>query len=80
MPLLSALKPGTTAEIVGFTQEAIGLKLLEMGCIPGEIIHVERVAPMGGPVAISVSGYQLAMRKSEASAMKVKILSNPTGR
>jgi ferrous iron transport protein A len=40
-----------------------------MGCLPGESIVVERLAPLGDPMAIRVSGYQLTLRKKEASTI-----------
>jgi ferrous iron transport protein A len=40
-----------------------------MGCLPGEKITVSRVAPLGDPIAVTVSGYQLSLRKREASTI-----------
>ncbi|RYE12907.1 MAG: ferrous iron transport protein A, partial [Sphingobacteriales bacterium] len=37
--------------------------------LPGETIKVTRIAPMGDPIAIKVSGYQLSLRKLEASTI-----------
>lgn len=73
---LSELKLKTEAIIDSFTDEEVALKLLEMGCLPGEKIVVERIAPFGDPIAVSVSGYQLAMRLSEAATVKVVLLSD----
>ena len=44
---------------------------MEMGCLPGEKIHIERKAPLGDPIAISISGYVLSMRKAEAETILV---------
>ena len=60
--------------IDSFTDYEASLKLLEMGCIPGEEIEVVRIAPLGDPIAISVAGYQLSLRKEEAAVMKVKLI------
>lgn len=49
----------------------MALKLLEMGCTPGETVTLDRIAPMGDPIAISVSGYLLSLRKEEASTILV---------
>jgi len=43
-----------------------------MGCLPGEEVEVERFAPMGCPIAIRVAGYQLCLRKSEASIIIIE--------
>ena len=39
---------------------------MEMGCLPGEEVRIERIAPLGDPIAINVAGYQLSLRKREA--------------
>jgi Fe2+ transport system protein FeoA len=39
---------------------------MEMGCVPGEIIKVEKIAPLGDPISIAVAGYQLSLRLDEA--------------
>jgi ferrous iron transport protein A len=72
--LLSELKRGQEAMIDSFTDHDLSLKLLEMGCIPGEMIRVTRIAPLGDPMAIWVSGYQLSLRKDEAATVKVKVI------
>lgn len=70
---LSHLKIGQRAEIVSFDDNELSLKLLEMGCLPGEIVEVTGVAPFGDPMAILVSGYILGIGKSEASNINVII-------
>ena len=69
---LSELKKGQRAVIESFTDYDLSLKLLEMGCIPGESVEVSRIAPLGDPIAISVSGYQLSLRKAEAATVCVR--------
>jgi ferrous iron transport protein A len=63
---LSQLAVGETGVVKEFTDLEMSVKLMEMGCLPGEEIKVERVAPLGDPIAINVSGYQLSLRKREA--------------
>ena len=70
MKNLSELKLGTKAIIDSFSDKELALKLMEMGCLPGEKIHIERKAPLGDPIAISISGYVLSMRKAEAKIIK----------
>ena len=69
---LSQLKPGEQGTIVEFTDQEMSVKLMEMGCLPGEVVEVERLAPMGDPIAIRVAGYQLCLRKSEASVIIIE--------
>ena len=71
---LSDLKTGAIGVIAGFNSEDLELKLMEMGCLPGEIVVVEQVAPMGGPMNIRVSGYMLSLRKDEADKILIEPL------
>jgi len=43
-----------------------------MGCVPGEIITIERIAPLGDPISIQVAGYNLSLRHEEAETIIVK--------
>ncbi len=72
---LAQLKIGQSAVIDSFTDKHIALKLLEMGCTPGEVVKLDHIAPMGDPIAISVSGYLLSLRKAEASTVLISLLS-----
>jgi len=40
-----------------------------MGCLPGEKITLTKIAPLGDPIAIEISGYELSLRKDEASTV-----------
>ena len=64
---LSQLKAGERGRIKGFESSELELKLMEMGCIPGELVIVEQVAPLGDPISIRISGYSLSLRRSEAN-------------
>ncbi len=69
MKKLSELKMGESGLIHSFENDEIFLKLMEMGCIPGELIRVEQIAPLGDPISISVAGYQLSLRMNEADSI-----------
>ena len=69
--MLSELRRGDKAIIDSFIDFDASLKMLEMGCIPGEKIEVMRIAPLGDPIAILVAGYLLSVRKDEAALMVV---------
>jgi Fe2+ transport system protein FeoA len=66
MKRLSDIKPGQTVKIYSFESNDLFLKLMEMGCVPGEHIKVEQVAPLGDPISITVAGYNLSLRLNEA--------------
>ena len=42
---LSELKIGQSAIIDSFTDKEMALKLMEMGCTPGEIVKLDQIAP-----------------------------------
>lgn len=72
MKKLSEIEIGKSAIIRSYEQDEIFIKLMEMGCIPGEVIRVEQVAPLGGPMSISVAGYNLSLRINEAEQILVE--------
>lgn len=74
MKKLSEVKPGKTVIINSFEQDDIFIKLMEMGCVPGEKIRVEQIAPLGDPISISVAGYSLSLRLNEAEKILVEEL------
>jgi ferrous iron transport protein A len=69
---LSELKQGQKAIITSFQSSELELKLMEMGCLPGEEVIVEQVAPLGDPISIKIAGYSLSLRKSEAAEINIE--------
>jgi len=63
---LSDMKPGQEGIVRRFNNNEIFLKLMEMGCVPGETIIVEQIAPLGDPISVNVAGYHLSLRLNEA--------------
>ena len=72
MKRLSEIKHGQSAKITSFASEEMFLKLMEMGCIPGEIVTVVQIAPLKDPISIKVAGYQLSLRLNEAEQVIVE--------
>jgi ferrous iron transport protein A len=70
-PKLSQLQIGESATIERFNDDFVSLKLMEMGCMVGESFVIERVAPLGDPIMIKISGYLMTMRKSEADTIDI---------
>ena len=70
---LSQLKPGDEGVICEFNDSDIFIKLMEMGCIPGERIIMEQVAPLGDPISVSVAGYHLSLRLNEADHILIEV-------
>lgn len=70
---LSELRPGQHGVIKEFKNNQIFLKLMEMGCVPGEKIILEQIAPLGDPISVKVAGYRLSLRLNEAENIFVEI-------
>lgn len=67
---LAELKPGECgfiARLLG--QSSARIRLLEMGLTPGVHVKVLRIAAFGGPLDIEVRGYNLSLRRDEATAV-----------
>ncbi len=69
---LSEVAIGKSVIISAFENDEIFLKLMEMGCVPGETLVVEQIAPLGDPISISVAGYRLSLRLDEAKMIWVE--------
>jgi ferrous iron transport protein A len=69
---LSEMKSGTSATIRSFENDELFIKLMEMGCLPGEKITVEQIAPLKDPISVSVAGYILSLRLEEAENIIVE--------
>jgi len=69
---LDELRSGDMAMIEEICDTNICIKLIEMGCLPGENVLVRMTAPFRDPIAIEVSGNLISLRKSEARTIRVK--------
>ena len=72
MKKLSEVEVGKKAVIRSFEKSDLFIKLMEMGCIPGEIVRVEKIAPLGDPISISIGGYSLSLRLNEAEQIFIE--------
>lgn len=77
MTTLADMKSGDHGRVQGFDAAAPSYrrKLLAMGLTPGAEIQVVRVAPLGDPVEVRVRGCSISLRKNEAAALLVEVLS-----
>lgn len=75
MVTLDTLKVGQRAQVVDVTgDDAISVRLMEMGLIDGVEIEVIGFAPLGDPIEFLVRGYRLSLRAKEA----VRVVVEPT--
>jgi len=71
---LADLKIGQKALIIDFNIDNIPLKLLEMGCLPGNVVELLQIAPLGDPIYINVNDSHVAIRKETASEINIEIV------
>ena len=71
MTTLDQLQPGQRGIIRAITASDLTPKLLEMGLLPGKEVLLKLKAPLGDPIAVRVSGYQLSLRLDEAHLIEL---------
>ena len=71
---LSELKRGQRAIITDVSSVLIPLKLLEMGCLPGNTVELVQVAPFADPMYLNINGTHLAIRKETAINILIDII------
>ncbi|MDG2172470.1 MAG: ferrous iron transport protein A [Flavobacteriales bacterium] len=73
MQTVADLKKGDKAIIKDVSDSSIPIKLLEMGCLPGNEIEIIQLAPFLGPMYININGSHLAIRKETAKLILIEI-------
>jgi Fe2+ transport system protein FeoA len=53
--------------------DSIAQRLMEMGLVEGAELQVVKLAPLGDPIQITVLGYHLTLRKTEAARVQVTL-------
>ncbi len=72
---LSDLKKGERGKVVRVGGRGnIQRRLMDMGLVSGSEVQIQRVAPLGDPIEIRIKGYNLTLRKSEASSITVEMV------
>lgn len=73
MKLLSQLKVGEQGTVVAVNGEgAVRRRLFDMGITPGAKVYLRKKAPLGDPIEIAIRGYELTLRKAEASHVEIR--------
>jgi len=68
------LKRGEKGIIKEFTEDLLPIKLLELGCLPGNEVELIQVAPLQDPIYINVNGSHIAIRRSMALQIALEII------
>lgn len=74
MVSITSLKIGQRAIIKDFASDSIPLKLLEMGCLPGNEVVLIQEAPFSDPLYLTINGSHLAIRKEIASKIEIELI------
>ena len=53
-------------------EKALRCRLLDMGLIPGTVVTVVKIAPMGDPMELMLRGYSLTLRKEDAGQIEIR--------
>jgi ferrous iron transport protein A len=70
---LDTLLAGERAEVIDVDGPPDTVeRLMEMGLVAGTTVDVVKFAPLGGPVEIKIRGYNLSIRRAEASGIVVE--------
>ena len=73
---IHSLKKGQKATILDFDIDLTPLKLLEMGCLPGNEVELLQIAPFGDPLYLDINGSHLAIRIETAKLIEVELINN----
>ena len=71
---LDKLKVGETGQIKKVNGEGrLRRRLFDMGVTPGAVVTVKKFAPLGDPIEVTLRGYELTSRKSEAHLIELEV-------
>ncbi len=72
MKTLNEIKPGEKATVKRLYGEGVlKRRIMDMGITKGTEIYVRKIAPLGDPIELTVRGYELSIRKSDAALIEV---------
>lgn len=69
---IAHLKRGDKAIIREFPIDTLPIKLLELGCLPGNEVELVQIAPLKDPIYINVNGSHIAIRRAVAMQIEVE--------
>lgn len=69
---IADLKRGQKAIIKHVDTDALPIKLLEMGCLPGNDVELIQFAPFQDPMYLNINGSFLAIRRETALQVEIQ--------
>jgi ferrous iron transport protein A len=74
MLTIASLKKGQRAIIKEVRVDVVPLKLLEMGCLPGNEVMLVQIAPFRDPIYLNINGSHLAIRLETAAQIEIELI------
>jgi ferrous iron transport protein A len=74
MLTIASLKKGQKAIIGEMTSQDIPLKLLEMGCLPGNHVELIQIAPFKDPLYLNINNTFLSIRRETAKLIHIELI------
>jgi len=71
---IATLKKGQKAIIGEMNSQDIPLKLLEMGCLPGNVVELIQIAPFKDPLYLNINETFLSIRRETAKLVNVELI------
>jgi ferrous iron transport protein A len=71
---VAQLKRGEKGIIKEFADNILPIKILELGCLPGNKVELVLIAPLKDPIYINVNGSHIAIRRSMAKLIELEII------
>lgn len=71
---IAELKKGQKGVIKNFDSDTIPIKLVELGCLPGNQVELIKIAPLNDPIYINLNGSRIAIRRSVASKIQLEVV------
>ena len=69
---LKEVSVGQTVKVAKLDGEGpVKRRIMDMGITKGVEVYVRKVAPLGDPVAVTVRGYEVSIRKADAAMIEV---------
>lgn len=74
------LKYGQKGIIKEFTDDLLPIKLLELGCLPGNTVELIQIAPLKDPIYVNINGSHIAIRTATARRIALEIIEEADSR
>ena len=73
MKTLKDARVGSTVTVARLNGTgALKRRIMDMGVTKGTDIYIRKVAPLGDPIEVTISGYELSIRKADAEMIELQ--------